>query len=188
MSVQYASHYRFTVDQYQRLAGEGFIDLDARVELIEGEIVDMTPIGSRHNAVVDRLARACFTKVPAEQGIIRIQGSLRLNDFVSPQPDLVLLKPQPQEYENALPDASVVLLVIEVADSSLVYDQSTKALQYAQNGIGEYWLFNLIGNQVVVHRSPTVSGYREKTVRWRDDVLTSLAFPELSISVTDILG
>lgn len=188
MSVQLAQHYRFTVDQYQRLAAEGFIAPDARVELIDGEIIEMSPIGSRHNTVVDRLARFFFTCLAEREAIIRVQGSIRLNDALAPQPDIALLQPREDGYETALPTPAEVLLLVEVSDTSLSYDRHTKVARYAQNGIGEYWLVDLVQNQTVVHRSASPLGYRAVESKRQHESWTALALPGLLISGKDIFG
>lgn len=188
MSVQFARHYRFTVDQYQKMAAEGYIDADARVELIDGEVVEMSPIGSRHNSVVDRLARLFFDRLSAQDAVIRVQGSIRLNDVIAPQPDLALLRPQAGIYDATLPTPADVLLIVEVADTSLAFDRDTKAAQYAANGIGEYWLVDIVQAQVVVHRSPSALGYHSVVVNGVGDDCAPNAFPGLTIAHHAIFG
>ena len=187
MSVQFARHYRFTVDQYQRLAAEGFIAPNARVELIDGEIIEMSPIGSHHNAAVDRIAER-FIRRLAGKAIVRVQGSIRLNDLRAPQPDIALLRPTDDYYASGLPTPADVLLLVEVADTSLTYDRDAKSALYSQNGIGEYWLVDLVQDQVLVHRDPSPSGYRSVEVRRRGDKWAPLALPSLVVSADLLLG
>ncbi len=188
MSVQYARHYRFTVDEYQRLAAEGFIAPDARVELIDGEIIEMSPIGSHHNAVVDRIAEE-FVRRLAGTAISRVQGSIRLNDLRSPQPDIAVLKRSDDYYASGLPTPPDVLLIVEVADTSLTYDRDEKAALYSQNGIVEYWLVDLVQDQVLVHRDPSPTGYASVETRHRNSGdWASLVLPSLVVSAERLLG
>ena len=188
MPVQLARHYRFTVDQYQRLAAEGFIARDARVELIDGEIIEMTPIGSHHNAAVDRAARFFFSNVAAGAAVVRVQGSIRLNDLRAPQPDIALLRPTDDYYASGLPTPADLLLLVEVADTSLTYDRDAKAALYSQNGIAEYWLVDLVQDQVLIHRGPSPTGYESIETRRRGDELAPLALPSLVVSTDLLLG
>ncbi|HEX7241761.1 MAG TPA: Uma2 family endonuclease [Longimicrobiaceae bacterium] len=187
MAVQNAQHYRFTADEYERMAAEGIIPPDARVELIDGEILEMTPIGSRHNAFVDRLTHLLVRRV-GDCAIVRVQGSIRLGERVVPQPDFSLLRPREDFYLDALPGPSEVLLVVEVADSSLAYDRHEKSRVYARYGLPEYWLLDLSQRQVLVHTEPAPGGYGLVEIRRRDDTWTSQTLPELTVSGHDIFG
>jgi Uma2 family endonuclease len=148
MAVRVAPH-RFTVDDYHAMARAGVLRDDDRVELIEGEIVDMTPIGSRHAAVVDLLTRwlvmGCGTRA-----IVRVQGPVRLGAHSEPQPDLLVLEPRDDFYQRKPPTGDDVLLLIEVADSSLQYDQAVKLPLYARAGVREVWLVDLVRDEVNV--------------------------------------
>src|SRR5262249_48453126 len=152
--------HRFTVADYHRMAEAGILDEDDRVELIEGEIVDMTPIGRRHQARVDHLAELFFRGL-AEKVIIRVQGSIRLSDLSEPEPDLVLLRRRADFYADADAGPADVLLIVEVADTSLPHDRDVKVPLYARAGIPEVWLVDLNGESVGVHREPGPQGYRE---------------------------
>lgn len=187
MAVQYVEHYRFTADEYERMAEMGIIRPGARVELIDGEIVEMTPIGSRHNAFVDRLTRLLVGRV-GDAAIVRVQGSVRLAEGVVPQPDFTLLQPRDDFYEGELPGPSAVLLVIEVADSSLTYDRNEKARIYARYRLPEYWLLDLAQSQVLVHTEPTASGYQHVQIRRASDTWTSQRLANLAVSGAEILG
>lgn len=187
MAVQNAQPYRFTADDYVRMAETGIIRPDARVELIDGEIVQMTPIGPRHNASVDRLNHLLVGRV-GNAAIVRVQGSVRLEEKVVPQPDFTLLRPRDDYYERALPGPADVLLVVEVADSSLAYDRSEKARVYARAEIPEYWLLDLPQSQVLVHTDPTPSGYRHVEIRRAGDTWSPQRLADLTISGRDIFG
>jgi Uma2 family endonuclease len=150
----------FDVDDYHRMAQAGILSEDDRVELIDGEIVAMTPIGPRHNASVDRAVRALVTAA-GEQAIVRVQGSVRLDRFREPQPDLVLLRPQPDFYASRLPGPSDILLIVEIAESSIAYDREVKTRLYAEAGVSEYWLVDLDDRVVWCHTEPRGGGYHK---------------------------
>jgi Uma2 family endonuclease len=187
MAVQHARHFRFSVDQYQRLAQDGYLDPRARVELIDGEIIEMSPIGDRHNASVDRIAALLFRLLDATVNI-RVQGSICLAENVAPQPDFAVMRARDDFYASGLPRPEDILLIIEVADSSLIYDRDEKALRYARFGIAEYWLVDLTQNMVLVHTEPTLEGYRGVEIRRRDDTWTCQSLPSLTVSGKDIFG
>lgn len=187
MAVQFAQHYRFTADEYVRMAEEGMIPPDARVELIDGEIVEMSPIGRRHSAFVDRLNRLLVRKL-GDAAIVRVQGSIQLGERVMPQPDFAVLRPRDDFYETALPGPADVMLVVEVADTSLVYDRSEKARLYARSGIPEYWLLDLVQNTVLVHTEAGPVGYQHVEIRSGNESWISRSLPDLTISSQEIFG
>ncbi len=179
---------RFTVDEYHRMAEAGILHEDDRVELIEGEIVEMSPIGRRHQACVDRLTHWL---VPALRGraIVRVQGSVRLSDISAPQPDVLLLRPRQDFYATVDPGSDDVVLAIEVADTSLRYDQGIKVPLYARHGIPEVWVVDLAEERVLVYREPDPGvGYRAVEVLGRGDRLAPHAFPDLELAVDDLLA
>src|SRR5438034_1622223 len=147
----------FTVDDYHRMTDAGILLEDDRVELIEGELIEMAAIGNRHNAAVDRLTEL-FVERLQRRAIVRVQGSVRLNDRNEPQPDLVILRRRPDFYENAPAGPGDALLVIEVADSSLDFDLEIKAPLYARTGLPEFWIVDLEDRNVRVFREPAGSG------------------------------
>ena len=153
---------RFTADDYQRMGQAGILSEDDRVELIDGDVVAMTPIGPRHNAAVNRANRAMVMGV-GDKAIVQVQGSVRLDLYHEPQPDLVLLRPQTDYYASRLPGPEDILLVVEVAESSLEYDRDVKARVYAQFGIREYWLVDLNARLVAGYSEPREGSYQ--TVR-----------------------
>jgi Uma2 family endonuclease len=179
--------YRFTRADYHRMARTGIINPDARVELIDGEIIEMNPIGSRHMAAVDRLNRL-FLPPLLGAAIVRIQGSIALGDNGEPEPDLVLLQFRDDFYATAPATEEAVLLVIEVADTSEGYDRRTKAPLYARYGIPELWIVDLNRDRITRHRTPTPRGFRTTRVYRRGESLSPLAFPDLTIAVDDVLG
>jgi Uma2 family endonuclease len=143
--------HRITVHDYHRMAEIGVLAPDARVELIEGEIIDMALIGNDHQSVVDQLNRQLVTTV-GERAIVRVQGSIRLNQWSEPQPDVVLLKPRPDFYRGAeFAFGTDSLLVIEVSDTTLKYDRDVKVPLYARHGVPEAWVFDVKGNALLVY-------------------------------------
>jgi Uma2 family endonuclease len=179
----------FTVDEYYQMAAAGILHEDDRVELIAGEILQMAAIGSRHAGCVDRLNRFFVLHV-ADQAIVRIQNPIRLNNLSEPQPDMSLLAPQPDFYTAGHPGPQHVLLVVEVADTSIGFDRGTKIPLYGRAGIREVWLVDLTQDHIEVHRQParTRRGYRDVQRYTRGMRLALLAFPDLSVMVEDILG
>jgi Uma2 family endonuclease len=178
---------RFTADEYHRMADAGVLRDDDRVELVDGEIVEMTPIGSRHAACVDRLM-VLLQRSLAGHAILRVQGPVRLDAHSEPQPDLSVLKSRADFYASAHPGPGDVLLVVEVADASLGYDRDIKVGLYARAGIRETWLVDLQNERVEVFTDPTAHGYRtSRTVR-RGERVASQAIPAPSFLVDEVLG
>ena len=140
---------RLTADEYQRMGQVGILSENDRVELIDGEIVMMTPIGPRHNACVNRAMRA-LVRAAGDEAIVQAQGSVRLDLYTEPEPDLVLLRPRADFYASRHAGPADILLVVEIAKSSIEYDRDVKAHLYARLGIPEYWLTDL--NTSVVSR------------------------------------
>ncbi len=179
--------YRFTVEDCYTMAEAGILKRQDRVELIEGEMVEMSPIGSRHAAVVNRLMKQLVLQV-GSQGIVSVQNPLRLGDRSLPEPDIVVLAPRADDYADSLPGPESVLLLIEVADSSLLYDARRKLSLYARAGIAEYWLADLVRSQIEVLRGPSGDSYSSQLTAYRDDEASPAALPQVTIHVADIFG
>ena len=177
----------FNVDEYYRLAEAGILAPDARVELIDGEIVEMSAIGSRHAACVDRLNVLLHDRLHG-RSILRVQGPVRLNLFSEPLPDVAVLKPRPDFYASAHPGPADVLLVVEVADSSLKYDRDIKASLYSRAGIAEMWLVDLEGQVIHVFTQPSDAGYQRSATCRRGERVPTLALGPSELLVDDILG
>jgi len=177
---------RFTVDEYYRMAESGILREEERVELIEGEIVRMAAIGSRHAACVDRLT-SLFVRGIGDRFQVRVQNPVRLSDRTEFEPDLAVLRLRPDGYAGGHPGPADVLLVIEVADSSLDKDREIKAPLYAQAGIVEYWLVNLVEQTIDVSREPTEGTFRNVDRHGRGDVLHPRAFAGLAVPVDAVL-
>jgi Uma2 family endonuclease len=177
----------FTVDEYDRMIEVGILGKEDHVELIEGEIIEMSPIGSRHAACVDR---ATMLLAPAVVGkaIVRSQGPIRLGDYTKPQPDLILLEPRKDYYASADPITRNALLVIEVSDTSIRYDRGPKLKVYARAGVSEVWIEDLTSDTLLVFREPSGAIYRTHLTLQGTDSVSPLAFPELNLPVSALLG
>jgi Uma2 family endonuclease len=179
---------RFTVDEYHRMGEAGILSEDDRVELLAGEIVEMSPIGPLHAGTVDRLT-ALFSSRLGNRVIVRVQNPLQLRaEDSEPQPDMTLLRPRADFYTRAHPEAEDVYLVIEVADTSLEKDRRIKLPIYARAGILEAWLLDVEAQRLEVHRSPTSTGYQEVRVLQRGEAVALQAFPDLDLTVDHLLG
>lgn len=180
--------WRFTVDDYYKLARAGILGEDDRVELIDGEIIDMTPIGSRHAAHVRQLVAVLGQRLGGA-ALLAVQDPLRLSDGTEPQPDIMLLRTRADFYADAHPTPADVLLLIELADTSLTYDHDAKSALYSESGIREYWLVDLVQDQVLVHRDPSPTGYGSvETWHRGSGDWASLALPSLTVSAQLLLG
>jgi Uma2 family endonuclease len=179
-------HHLFTVDDYYRMAESGILREGDRVELIDGEIIDMAPIGSEHAGHVTRFTRR-FTRLFDDRATVNVQNPIHLGERSEPEPDIALLHPRDDDYVNALPTAADVFLLIEVAESSLAYDRQTKAPMYARAGIPELWIVNLIDHVIEVYRDPADGQYQRVEIMRRGDQLQPLAFPDVSVAVSDVL-
>jgi Uma2 family endonuclease len=172
----------FTVTQYHQMAAAGIFSPDERVELINGEILSMAAIGFRHASYVLRL-NSLFSKLLQDKALVSVQNPLRLSDLSEPQPDIALLRPRDDFYETSLPQASDVLLLVEVADSSIDYDRNTKIPLYAQHGIPEVWLVDVEQVMIYVYRYPSATGYGSVQHYPTDQSIDCLAFPSRMFSL-----
>jgi Uma2 family endonuclease len=155
--------HRITVDEYHRMAEVGLLAPDARVELIEGEIIDMAPIARDHTSVVDQLTRL-FVRAVGDEAIVRVQGSVRLSQMSEPEPDVILLRPKVDFYRSRFATGADTLLVIEVSDSTLRYDRDIKVPLYARHGVPETWIADLQNNQLLVYGRLHGGSYRQSDV------------------------
>ena len=174
----------FTVDEYYAMAKHGILKQNERVELLDGEIVPMNPIGSPHAWCVKRLIRG-FSPF-SDRFILSIQDPLRLDEVSEPEPDIVLL--QPDTPESRHPGPQDVLLVIEVSDSSLRKDRVQKRRMYARAGIFEYWIVDLNAGRVEVYRDPVRSRYRAVRLLGPGDTVSPIFAPDLVVDVSTVLG
>lgn len=179
--------HRLTAADFHRMAEAGILHADDRIELIEGELIDMAPIGSHHASVVARL-NAWLAGAAAGRFIVFPQNPIALSADSEPQPDLAVLKPHQDYYRSALPTAADVLLLIEVADTTRDYDRTTKIPLYARSGITEVWLIDLRDQVVEVFREPGAQGYTRHARVERAQDIASRAFPDLVLRVDELFG
>jgi Uma2 family endonuclease len=175
------------VDDYHRMAEVGILGEDDHVELLDGQIVEMSPIGPRHAGAVNNLVRLLHRTL-GDAVILGVQNPVVLGAPSEPQPDIAVLKPRADAYSGAHPSPEDILLVIEVADTSLESDRDVKLPLYARAGISEAWLVDLSHDIVEVHRRPSPEGYREVRTLRRGDTLAALVVSTGSISVDEVLG
>jgi Uma2 family endonuclease len=183
-------HGLLTVDEYHALVEQGVLDEDSRVELVNGKIVEMPPIGPRHLYNVNRLNQLFVFSLVGRM-IVSIQSSVRFGRRLERNPDVVLLNLHaegPRYYETNLPTPADVLLLVEVSDSTLRTDLVEKAQQYGAHGVAEYWVLNLQGDRVVVHREPTPDGYASVQSLARGESISPLSFPDVTFTADEILG
>jgi Uma2 family endonuclease len=179
---------RFTIAEYHRMGEAGILGDDERLELIAGHIVVREPIGSRHAGTVDRLNRLWTLRL-GERAIVRVQNPVVLpQDASEVQPDLMLLAPRADFYTESHPTPADVLLLIEVADTSLLLDRRVKMPLYARGGIREAWLCDLTTGRVDVHRELTAGRYASVRTFTSAQRLTAAAFPDISIPAGELLG
>lgn len=187
MAVEFTRRL-FTVDDYYRMAAAGVFAEDERVELIEGEIIEMSPAGSRHAGGIKKINALLGERMGNTPLIISVQDPIRLDDGTEPQPDIAVLRWRDDYYVGSHPTPDDVLLVIEVADSSLVMDLVTKASSYARAGIPEYWVFDLVKNEMVVHAQPENDLYIEVRRVPPDESVSLRACPSIAISFSEVFG
>lgn len=176
--------FRVSVTDYHRMGETGILGPDLRTELIDGEIIEMPPIGHPHAGTVNLLANILKEAV-GPRAVVAVQNPVWLDDHSEPLPDIALLRPRPDYYRNAHPAPTDVLLLVEVADSSLAYDRQIKVPRYARAAIPEVWLVDLAGRRLEIHRQPTDAGYAQ--VLDAED-LSAIAVPvdpgELSVDLS----
>ena len=165
----------------------GILTEDDRVELIDGEILKMSPIGSRHVGCVNRL-NTLFSSGVGQLAIVSVQNPIRIDDYSEPEPDMALLKPRGDFYSQSLATAEDVLLIIEVADTSVEYDRNVKLPVYARAGILEVWIADLPGDGVEVNTEPINGAYQKTRRASRGEILIPVSFPTFRVGVEDILG
>ena len=178
--------WRFTVDDYYAMAEAGILTHDERVELINGEIIPMSPIGSRHAYSVNWITRLLITLL-GERAWVSSQNPLHLNGQAEPEPDVLLLRWRDDAYVNDHPGPADVLLLIEVADTSLDRDRGVKLSMYAEAGIPETWIVNIPERSVEAHTDPLNGIYAHSRVYGSDETVSPIAFPDVSLRVGEIL-
>lgn len=177
----------FDADEYHRMAEVGILTDEDRVELIDGEILKMSPIGARHMRCVMFLTEV-FVRRLEGRAVVSPQMSVRLHRRSEPEPDVVLLRPPLARYGRAIPEPKDTLLIIEVADTSQYRDRIIKLPRYAAAGVSEVWIVDLDAGVVDVHRQPSPEGYGSSRRAERGEEVAPEAFPDLTLAVDDILG
>ena len=178
--------YRFTVDDYYRMGEVGILSPDARVELVDGEIKRMPPIHPPHANIVDRLTVLLAARLVGVAHL-RVQGPIHLDDYNEPQPDLTVMRFR-DDYSRRHPTPDDVLLIVEVADTSLRYDRDEKMPRYGRAGIPESWLVDVQAGTITVFTEPHVGGYGQERVVTRGQEIASLAVEGLRLQVDEALG
>lgn len=184
MSVAAPKAHRWTRAEYNRITAAGGFDPEARLELIDGEIVDMPPQRSRHATAIQLGEQALRSAFPPSF-TIRAQLPLALDELSEPEPDLAVVSGQPRDYRDAHPITAV--LILEVAESSLDFDRGRKLRLYARNGIADYWILDLTREALEVYRQPTGDRYADTDVLTRGQRIAPLAAPSCAIAMTDLM-
>jgi Uma2 family endonuclease len=180
------TQHRFSVEDYYRMAATGVLKPDARVELLDGKIIDMSPIGPLHGGVTNHLTDL-FTSAARGRWMVAVQNPVHLDDHSEPQPDLMLLQRRPDYYASRHPRPEDVYLLVEVADTSLDFDREDKLPAYARAGIAEVWIVNLAEQTIEVYREPHLTGYGASAVLRAGDTASPAAFPDLTVNLAELL-
>lgn len=183
-AVSVPTRYKLSVEDYHKLGHAGILTEDSRVELIDGELIEMAPIGGPHMHMVNRLTKLLVTAV-GDSAVVSIQNPVTLPPHSEPQPDVAILKAEVSARETLVPESKDVLLLIEVADSSLAYDRQTKLRLYAANEIPEVWIVDVNAGVVEVYRQPTRTGYTRVAVSGE---IAPQALPQVTIKLEQIFG
>jgi Uma2 family endonuclease len=179
------SRHKLSIEDFHAMARAGILNEDDRVELINGELIDMAPIGSLHWSMVARLS-TLLVRHAGDLAIVSTQSSLSLPPDSEPQPDIALLRPRSNWYRDALPTAGDVLLLIEVSDTTLAYDRDIKLPLYSRHGVPEVWLFDLQAESTEIHLDPGSHGYRKILRSDRAEVLSPTLLTDVQLSPHEI--
>ena len=177
---------RFNVQEYYRMAETGLLRPAARVELLNGRIIDMPPIGPFHGGMVKCSIRI-YTRLAQGRWQVAAQDPLRLDDHSEPEPDFMLLKPSPDDYKGRHPRPEDVFLLVEVSDTTLDYDREKKIPAYGRAGIPEVWIIDLNQAALEIHRDPHFTGYASRTVLVPGEAIAPQAFPDPVVNVAELL-
>ena len=181
------NQYEFTVEEYHQMGEAGIFTENAGIELLNGRIYTMSPIGKKHFACVNRITRF-FAQNLTDQAIVSVQNPVVLNDRSEPEPDVTLLRYQEDFYESQLPNANDVLLLIEVSETTLRFDREIKLPLYAQSEIPEVWIMNLKDASVEVYTNPQEGNYTQLQTLKRGHKLTPQQLPLLAVGVDELIG
>jgi Uma2 family endonuclease len=176
----------FTVHEYHRMVDAGILTEDDRVELIHGEILAMSPIGPPHNGAILRATQS-LVRIVGDRAIVGVQGSVRLDEYDEPQPDLYLLRPRDDFYSSSHASQADIFLIIEMADSSLEYDQGIKMHLYAESRVPEYWVADIRNDRIVAYSDVHNNTYRSIRQFHRGDILTPQLLSDCRIPADALL-
>jgi len=176
------TRYRFSRDEYHHMGDAGILPPDRRVELLDGEIVEMSPIGIKHRQIVVLLSEMFQQGLPADTHC-QVQQPIVLGDESEPEPDLAIIRGRPTDYMKSHPTADAVILLIEVAQASVKFDLGDKLRAYARAGISEYWVIDVAAKSLIVHREPQGDSYGAVTAHASDAVVVANSFPKLTIDL-----
>jgi Uma2 family endonuclease len=180
------TQHRFRVKEYYRMGETGVLRPDARVELLDGQIIDMLPIGPSHGSAVKRL-NLLFGQLAQGRWLLAVQDPVHLDDYSEPQPDLMLLKPATDFYYSRHPVPEDVFLLIEVSDSTLESDREVKLPAYGRAGIAEVWIVNLVNGTLEIYREPHFTGYGSSKILNAGDQASPASFPDAIVAVAELL-
>ncbi|NES66862.1 MAG: Uma2 family endonuclease [Okeania sp. SIO2D1] len=178
---------QFNVKEYNEMSQVGILKENERLELIRGEIFQMSPVGRHHSACVNRLTQLFFQKL-GDRVLVRVQNPVELDDYSEPQPDIALLTPKADFYESGHPKPADIFLIVEVADTTIKLDREVKIPLYGEDNIIEVWLVDINEQCVEVYRKPIASGYEQVQKLQRGQNLSVQRFPSINIQVDEILG
>ena len=184
-ALEYPRRHAVSVEEYMRMGEAGVFAPDARLELIEGEIIEMAPIGVPHASIVAILTRL-FVRQAGDAGFVWVQNPVIVGKRSMPQPDLALLKAREDDYSTRHPAVDDVLLAVEVSDSTLAFDVGTKVPLYARCGVAEVWIVDVNGAAVVVHRKPGARGYASVSTVCGDEQVECVALPQVHVSPREL--
>lgn len=180
-------YHKFNVDEFYKMLEVGIFTEDDRVELIEGEILDMDPMTPRH-ASRDMMLNRVFQPLMGDRAVVSVHNPVRLSRISETLPDIALLAPPVDRYKEAHPTPDNIPLLIEVADASLAYDREVKLPLYARHAIPEVWLVNLVELRIEVFREPSPQGYRAIRYAFAGDAISPAAFPDIIVRVDEVLA
>ena len=185
---------RLSVQDYHQMAESGILQPDERIELLEGQIIQMAAKGTAHSAAVTRIERLLRNRLgvgaafPMEDRVLlRFQDPVRLNDYSEPEPDVAVVQPNTLFYEDHHPIPSEVFLLIEVSDTTLKFDREVKSPAYARSGIAEYWVLDVKAHKLHIYRVPGADGYQSEAILSGELTVAPLAFPDCVIAVREML-
>lgn len=188
MAAALPQKHSITVNEWQKMVAANVFSPKNRIELINGEILEMPPIGYNHSGHVNRMTALFAFLVVEKKAIMSVQNPLQLGDLSEPQPDFMLLRPEADFYTTRHPQAEDVLLLVEVAESSLNYDRERKQRLYAMFGIPEYWLINLNNESLEVYRQPVAESYAQKSTLYYGETLMLSQLDNIVVNTANILS